>query len=134
MILIPQDEINHLSDRTCLVQGSVKIVNRNGFRELLSMEPVALSIATVDELSGGSTIYEGVDRLHFSCISGFKLNLQFKEVELSSADAMTSLDGSCCSHFWCLFQAISWNNDQVFRYRILHVYRWFNCFINRACR
>jgi len=32
----------------------------------------------VDELSDGSAIYEGVDGFHFSCISGFKLNLQFE--------------------------------------------------------
>jgi len=80
MILISQDEIHHFSDRNNLVQGSVNIVNRNGFRELLSMKSVALSIVTVNELSGGSPVYKGVDRLHFSCISGFKLNLQFEEV------------------------------------------------------
>jgi len=47
MIPISQDEINHISDRTCLVQGSVNIVNRNGFGELPGMEPVALSIVMV---------------------------------------------------------------------------------------
>jgi len=78
MIPISQDEIHHFSDGTSLVQDSVNIVNRNGFRELPGMEPVALSIVMVDELSSGSTVYEGVDRLHFSCISGFKLNLQFQ--------------------------------------------------------
>jgi len=78
MIPIPQDEIHYFSDRTSLVQGSVNIVNWNGFRELPGMEPVALGIVMVDELSGGSTVYEGVDGLHFSCISGFKLNLQFE--------------------------------------------------------
>jgi len=31
----------------------------------------------------------------------------FREVELSSTEAMTSLDGSCCSHFGRLFQIIS---------------------------
>jgi len=78
MILISQNEIHHFSDRTSLVQGSVNIVNRNGFRELLSMEPVALGIVAVDELSGGSAVHEIVDGLHFSCISGFELNLQFE--------------------------------------------------------
>jgi len=42
------------------------------------MEPVALGVVAVDELSSDSAVYEGVDRLHFSCISGFKLNLQFQ--------------------------------------------------------
>jgi len=78
MIPISQDEIHHFSDRTSLVQGSINIVNQNGFRELPSMEPVALGIVAVDELSGGSTVHEGVDGLHFSCISGFKLDLQFQ--------------------------------------------------------
>jgi len=78
MILIYQDEIHHFSDRTSLVQGSVNIVNRNGFGELPSVEPVALGIVAVNELSSGSTVHEGVDGLHFSCISGFKLNLQFE--------------------------------------------------------
>jgi len=78
MIPIYQSEIHHFSDRTILVQGSINIVNRNGFRELPGMEPVALVIVTVDELSGGSTVYKEVDGLHFSSISGFKLNLQFE--------------------------------------------------------
>jgi len=42
------------------------------------VEPVALGVVAVDELSSGSTVHEGVDGLHFSCISGFKLNLQFE--------------------------------------------------------
>jgi len=78
MIPISQDEINHFSDRTGLVQCSVNIVNQDGFRELLGLELVALSIVMVDELSSGSAVYEGVDRLHFSCIGGFQLNLQFE--------------------------------------------------------
>jgi len=78
MIPISQDEIHHFSDRTSLVQGSINIVNRNGFRELPSMEPVALGLVAVDELSSGSAVHKGVDGLYFSCISGFKLNLQFE--------------------------------------------------------
>ena len=78
MIPIPQDEIHYFSDRTSLVQGSVNIVNWNGFGELPSVEPVALGIVAVDELSSGSAVHERVDRLHFPCISGFKLNLQFE--------------------------------------------------------
>jgi len=78
MIPISQDEIPHLSDRTSLVQSSVNVVNRDGFGELLSMELVALGIVAVDELSGGSAVHERADGLHFSCISGFKLNLQFE--------------------------------------------------------
>jgi len=78
MIPISQNEIHHFSDGTNFVQGSVNIVNWNGFGELPSMEPVALGIVVVDELSGGSAVYEGVDVLHLSCISGFKLNLQFE--------------------------------------------------------
>jgi len=79
MILISQDEMHHFSDRTSLVQGSVNIVNQNGFRELPSMEPVALGVVAVNELSSGSTVHEGVDGFHFSCISGFMLNLQFQK-------------------------------------------------------
>ena len=54
MILISQDEIHHFSDETSLVQSSVDVVNQNGFGELLSVEPVALGIVVVDELSSGS--------------------------------------------------------------------------------
>jgi len=78
MIPISQDEIYHLSDGTRLVQSSINIVNQDGFGELPSMEPVALGIVTVNELSGGSAVHERVDGLHFSCISGFELNLQFQ--------------------------------------------------------
>ena len=78
MIPISQDEIHHFSDGTSLVQSSVNVVDRNGFGELLSVEPVALGIVAVDELTGGSAVHERVDRLHFPCISGFKLNLQFE--------------------------------------------------------
>jgi len=78
MIPISQDEIHHFSDRTSLVQGSVNIVNQDGFGQLPGTELVAFSIVMVDELSGCSTVYEGVDGLHFSCISGFQLNLQFE--------------------------------------------------------
>jgi len=78
MIPVSQDEIHHFSDGTSLVQSSVNVVDRNGFGELLTVEPVALGIVAVDELSGGSAVHEGVDGLHFSCISGFKLNLQFE--------------------------------------------------------
>jgi len=78
MLLISQNEIHHFSDRTSLVQGSINIVNWNWFRELLCMELVALSIVTVNELSGGSAVYKGVDGFHFPCIGGFKLNLQFE--------------------------------------------------------
>ena len=78
MILISQDESHHFSDRTSLVQSSVNIVNRNGFRELPSVEPVALGIVAVDEISSGSAVHEGVDGLHFPCISGCKLNIQFE--------------------------------------------------------
>jgi len=92
MIPISQDEIHHFSDGTSLIQGSVNIVNQNGFREFPGMEPVAVSIVMVNELSSGSAIYKGVDGLHFSYISSFKLNLSLREVELSSAEAMTSLD------------------------------------------
>jgi len=42
------------------------------------MELVALGIVAVNELSSGSAVHEGVDGLHFPCISGFKLNLQFQ--------------------------------------------------------
>jgi len=68
---ISQDEIHHFSDRTGLIQCSIDIVNWDEFGELLAMEPVAFSIVMVDKLSGCSAVYEGVDRLHFSCISGF---------------------------------------------------------------
>jgi len=78
MIPISQYEIHHFSDGTSLIQSSVEIVNRNGLRELSSMEPVALGVVAVNELSSGSAVHEGVDGLHFSCISGFKLNLQFE--------------------------------------------------------
>jgi len=78
MILISQDEVHHLSDGTSLIQSSIDIVNRNGFGELPSMEPVALGVVAVNELSGGSAVHEGVDGLHFPCISGFELNLQFQ--------------------------------------------------------
>ena len=78
MIPIPQDEIHYFSDRTSPIQGSVNIVNRKWFGELPSMELVALSIVMVNELSGGSAVHKGVDVLHFSCVSGFKLNLQFE--------------------------------------------------------
>ena len=78
MIPISQDEIHHLSDGTSLFQGSINIVNQNGFGELPSIELVALGIVAVDELSGGSAVHERVDGLHFSCISGFQLNLQFE--------------------------------------------------------
>ena len=78
MILVSQDEIHHFSDGTSLVQSSINIVNWNGFGELPSVEPVALGIVAVDELSSGSAVHERVDRLHFPCISGFKLNLQFE--------------------------------------------------------
>jgi len=105
MILISQDEIHHLSDGTSLVQSSINIVNLNGFGELPSVEPVSLGIVAVNELSSGSAVHEGVDRLHFpvSVVSSSTL----REMELSSADTMTSLDGSCRSHFGCLFQTIS---------------------------
>jgi len=62
MIPISQDEIHHFGDGTSLIQSSINIVNQNG----------------LGELSSDSAVYEGVDRLHFSCISGFKLNLQFQ--------------------------------------------------------
>ena len=78
MIPISQDEIHHFSNGISLVQGSVNIVNRNGFGELPSVEPVALGIVAVDELSSGSAVHERVDGLHFSCISGFELNLLFQ--------------------------------------------------------
>ena len=78
MIPVSQNEIHHFSDRTSLVQSSINVVNRNGFRELPSVEPVALGVVAVDELSGGSAVHERVDGLHFPCISGFKLNLQFE--------------------------------------------------------
>ena len=78
MIPISQNEIHHFSDRTSLIQGSINIVNRTGFGELPSMEPVALGVVAVDELSGGSAVYKRVDGLHFSRISGFELNLQFE--------------------------------------------------------
>ena len=107
MLLISQNEIHHFSDRTSLVQGSINIVNWNWFRELLCMELVALSIVTVNELSGGSTVYEGVDdftsRVSVVTSSTFSL----REVEPSSTEAMTSLDGSHRSHFGCLFWVIS---------------------------
>jgi len=64
VIPISQDEIHHFSDGTNLVQSSVDIVNWNGFGELPSMELVALGVVAVNELSGGSTVHEGVDGLH----------------------------------------------------------------------
>jgi len=78
MIPVSQDEIHHFSDGTSLVQSSINVVDRNGFGELPSVEPVALGVVAVDELSSGSAIHKGVDGLHFPCISGFKLNLQFE--------------------------------------------------------
>jgi len=78
MIPVSQDEIHHFSNGTSLVQSSVNVVDRNGFGELQSVEPVALGIVVVDELSGGSAVHEGVDGLHFPRISGFKPNLQFE--------------------------------------------------------
>jgi len=56
MIPISQDEIHHFSDGTSLIQSSVNIVNWNGLGELPSMEPVALGIVVVDELSSGSAV------------------------------------------------------------------------------
>ena len=109
MIPVSQDDIHHFSDGTSLVQSSVNIVDRNGFRELLSVEPVALGVVAVDELSGGSTVHERVKLMDFtspvSVVSSSTFSL--REVEPSSADAMTSLDGSCRSHFGRLFQVIS---------------------------
>ena len=65
MIPISQDEIHHFSGGTSFVQSSVNIVNRNGFRELPSVELVAFGIVAVDELSSGSAVHEGVNKLHF---------------------------------------------------------------------
>ena len=71
------------------------------------MELVAFGIVAVDELSSGSTVHERVDRLHFPCISGSSSTFSLREVEPSSADTMTSLDGSRRSHFGHLFRVIS---------------------------
>jgi len=106
MIPVSQDEIHHFSDGTSLVQSSIKIVNQNGFRELPSVEPVAFGIVAVDELSSGSPTKELTDFTSpVSVVSSSTFN--FREVEPSSADTMTSLDGSCCSHFGRLFRVIS---------------------------
>jgi len=103
MILISQDEIHHFSDGTGLVQGSVDIVKWNGFGELPNMEPVALGIVAVDELSSGSAVHKELTDFTspVSVVSSSTFSL--REVEPSSAEAMTSLDGSCRSHFGCLF-------------------------------
>jgi len=78
-----------------LVQGSINIVNQNGFRELPGMEPVALGIVMVDELSGGSTVHKGVDGPHFSCISGFKLDLQFEGGQTGSCSSTSTVGSGC---------------------------------------
>ena len=106
MIPISQDEIHH-SDGTSLVQSSVNIVNQNGFRELPSVELVALGIVAVDELSSGSAVHKELTDFTspVSVVSSSTFSL--REVEPSSADAMISLDGSHHSHFWRLFRVIS---------------------------
>jgi len=107
MIPISQDEIHHFSDGTSLVQGPINIVYRNGFGELPSMEPVALGVVTVNELSSGSTVYEGVEDFTSPVSVVSSSTFSFREVEPSSAEAMTSLDGSRHSHFGRLFRTIS---------------------------
>jgi len=71
------------------------------------MEPVALGVVVVDEFSSGSTVHEGVDGLTSPVSVVSSSTFSFREVEPSSTEAMTSLDGSCRSHFGCLFQTIS---------------------------
>ena len=111
MIPVSQDEIHHFSDGTSLIQSSVNIVNWNGFGELLSVEPVALDVVAVDELSSGSPVapLSTKELTDFtspvSVVSSSTFSL--REVEPSSADAMTSLDGSHRSHFGRLFRVIS---------------------------
>ena len=107
MIPISQDEIHHFSDRTSLVQGSVNIVNWNWFGELPSMKLVALSIVMVNNsLVDPLSMKELTDFTSpVSVVSSSTFSL--RGVEPSSAEAMMNLDGSCPSHFGCLFQAIS---------------------------
>jgi len=107
MIPISQDEIHHFSDGTSLIQSSVDIVNRNGSKELLSMEPVALGVVVVDELSSGSAVQKELMDFTSPVSVVSSSTFSFREVELSSTEAMTNLDGSRCSHVGHLFQIIS---------------------------
>ena len=71
------------------------------------MELVALGIVAVDELSGGSLSTKELTDFTSSVSVVSSSTFRMREVELSSTDAMTSLDGSRRSHFGCLFQVIS---------------------------
>ena len=90
MIPVSQDEIHHFSDGTSLIHSSVNIVNRNGFGELPSVEPVTFGIVAVNELSSGSAVHERVDGLHFPVSVVSSSTFSLREVELSSADAIAT--------------------------------------------
>ena len=91
---------------------------------------------TVNELSSGSAVHKRVDGLHFSCISGFKLNLQFQGGWTVFHQSNDKFGWEESFPLWAPIPSyFHRNNNWILRYGILQVYGWFNCFfINWTCR
>jgi hypothetical protein len=63
MVLVPQYEVNHFGNGARFIRSSVDVEDRNWIRKDLGSKSVGLDIVAVYELSGGSTIDKGFDRL-----------------------------------------------------------------------
>jgi hypothetical protein len=78
MVLVLQDEINHFGNRARFIRSSVNVKDWNRVRKDLGSKSMGFDIVMIYELSGGSTIDKGFDRLYLSGVSSLNADSKFQ--------------------------------------------------------
>jgi hypothetical protein len=91
-------EIDNFYYSSIFIRGTINIEDRDRFGEFKETELGTFGIVSVNELSGCTTVYQGISRFDFSSIHSFKFYFQLKIIGLSLHSCNDELG-------WKLFQA-----------------------------
>jgi hypothetical protein len=96
--------------------------------EFLCAEAIIPDIVSVEEFSGGSTVYKGIKRLFLSSVGGFKFdfNLEGGRTVVGGYDKFFRQPSF---PLWTFNPRSVYLPDFGVWYQILHVFGLFNCFI-----
>jgi hypothetical protein len=74
MGFVPEYEIDNFCYSSVFIRSTIDIEDRDRFGEFKEMKLGTFGIVSVNELSGCTTVYQGISRLDFSSICSFKFH------------------------------------------------------------
>ena len=82
VIPVTEYEVRHFSDGTGFIWSPVDIEYWHRSRQFTGGEAVSLDIVSIDEVSGGSGVDQGIHRLDLRCVRCFNADLELQGLGL----------------------------------------------------